>query len=125
MRKVLVLFAVLAAGATAEIPRPEHPQPQFQREAWVNLNGPWEFEFDDANAGLDQGWSAGGHKFGRTITVPFCFESRASGIGNRTFHPWVWYRRTVTIPSEWKGKRILLNFGAVDYRAQVWVNGHA
>jgi beta-galactosidase/beta-glucuronidase len=120
-------LVVVALSLTAQknVPRAEYPRPQFQRDAWLNLNGPWEFEFDDANVGLDQGWAAGGRKFGRTITVPFCFESRASGIGDRTFHPWIWYRRTVTIPAEWKGQRVLLNFGAVDYRAQVWVNGQA
>ena len=124
---VLSCFVVVALSLTAQknLPRAEYPRPQFQREAWLNLNGPWDFEFDDANVGLDQGWVSGSHKFGRTITVPFCFESRASGIGDRTFHPWIWYRRAVTIPADWKGKRVLLNFGAVDYRAQVWVNGQA
>ena len=107
----------------AGIPRPEFPQPQFEREQWMNLNGPWEFEFDDANAGLDQDWAAGAKRFSRSITVPFCFESPASGIGDPSFHPWVWYRRAVTLPPEWKGKRVLLHFGAVDYRAMVWVNG--
>jgi beta-galactosidase/beta-glucuronidase len=121
---VVSLFVLtLALPAQQKVPRPEYPRPQFQRDAWLTLNGPWEFEFDDGNAGLEQGWAAGKKKFGRTITVPFCFESRASGIADRTFHPWIWYRRTVVIPPEWKGRRVLLNFGAVDYRAQVWVNG--
>ncbi|MBP7571839.1 MAG: glycoside hydrolase family 2, partial [Acidobacteria bacterium] len=105
------------------MPRPEYPRPQFERADWLNLNGPWEFEFDDRNVGLDEGWAAGERQFGRTIVVPFCFESRASGIGDVSFHPWVWYRRTVTVPPAWKGRRVLLNFGAVDYRAMVWVNG--
>jgi beta-galactosidase/beta-glucuronidase len=119
-----VAVAALSLTAQKNIPRAEYPRPQFQRDAWLNLNGPWEFEFDDGNVGIDQGWAtAAGRKFGRTITVPFCFESRLSGIGDRTFHPWIWYRRSVTIPADWKGKRVLLNFGAVDYRAQVWVNG--
>jgi beta-galactosidase/beta-glucuronidase len=128
VKRTIFIFLALAAfglglSAQRQVPRAEYPRPQFQRDAWINLNGPWEFEFDDVNAGLDQGWAAGGHRFGRTITVPFCFESTASGIGDRTFHPWVWYRRSVTIPADWKGKRVLLNFGAVDYRAHVWVNG--
>jgi beta-galactosidase/beta-glucuronidase len=55
--------------------------------------------------------------------VPFCFESKKSGIGDTAFHPWVWYRRAFTIPADWKGRRVLLHFGAVDYRAKVWVNG--
>lgn len=126
-RLLLVSFGLLVlsvlALAQSRLPRAEYPRPQFQRDAWLNLNGPWEFEFDDGNAGLDQDWAGSGHRFTRTITVPFCFESPASGIGDRSFHPWVWYRRSVTIPSGWKGRRVLLNFGAVDYRAMVWVNG--
>jgi beta-galactosidase/beta-glucuronidase len=124
MRKVLFLpvlaFFVLCAE---EIPRAEYPQPQFQREQWLNLNGLWEFEFDDANAGLEQNWASGEKEFSRKILVPFCFESKRSGIGDTSFHPWVWYRRNVTLPEEWKGRRVLLHFGAVDYRAMVWLNG--
>ena len=106
-----------------EMPRSEYPQPQFQREAWLNLNGPWEFEFDDQNAGLEENWAGAARKFRRNITVPFCFESARSGIGDTSFHAWVWYRRTVTLPDDWKGRRGLLHFGAVDYHAMVWVNG--
>ena len=117
---VLLLFNFLIA---AEMPRPEYPRPQFQRDQWLNLNGPWEFEFDDANAGIRDDWAAAGRKFSRTITVPFAFETKLSGIGDASFHPYVWYRRSVTLPPEWKDKRVLLNFGAVDYRATVWING--
>jgi beta-galactosidase/beta-glucuronidase len=121
--RVRFLLCFFSAVLWAAPPRPEFPEPQFQRELWQNLNGPWEFEFDDDNAGIDAGWPAGGHKFSRTITVPFCFESRLGGIADTSFHPWVWYRRSITIPDAWKGKRVLLHFGAVDYRAMVWVNG--
>ena len=121
--QVLLTLAAVSIAAAQEIPRPEYPQPQFQRADWVNLNGGWEFEFDDANKGLDQDWASGATKFSRKITVPFCFESRRSGIGDTSFHPWVWYRRSVTVPENWKGRRVLLHFGAVDYRATVWVNG--
>jgi len=117
---VSLMFTVVSAQ---EIPRSEYPQPQFQREQWLSLNGPWEFEFDDANAGLEQGWHSGTRKFTRSIVVPFCFESKRSGIGDTSFNPWVWYRRSIALPPEWKGKRVLLRFGAVDYRAMVWVNG--
>ncbi len=113
----------LAAAACIWAQRPEHPRPQFVREQWQNLNGRWEFEFDDTNAGLDANWAAGTKKFSRSITVPYCFESKLSGIGDTSFHPVVWYRRALTIPADWKGKRVLLHFGAVDYRARVWVNG--
>jgi len=124
MRKAagLILLASLGLCAAA-IPRPEYPQPQFERDRWLSLNGTWEFEFDDGNVGLDADWAAGGHRFTRNITVPYCFESRLSGIGDPSFHPWIWYRRSVTLPEEWKGQRVLLHFGAVNYWAMVWVNG--
>ncbi len=118
-------FLVLTCCAlyAAAIPRLEYPQPQFQRARWLSLNGPWEFEFDDANAGLDGDWAASRPKFSRNITVPYCFESRLSGIGDPSFHPWIWYRRAVTLPPDWKGQRVLLHFGAVNYWSMVWVNG--
>lgn len=125
-RLVVVLFVLVAAVAAPgqqQVPRPEYPEPQFQRERWLNLNGTWEFEFDDENAGLEEEWATSGRKFSRSILVPFCFESRMSGIGDTGFHPWVWYRRQVTVPADWSGQRVLLRFGAVDYRAMVWVNG--
>ena len=118
------LFLLACCGLyAAAIPRPEYPQPQFQRDRWLSLNGSWDFEFDDANAGLDADWASGSHKFSRNITVPYCFESRLSGIADTSFHPWVWYRRAVTLPAEWKGRRVLLHFGAVNYWSMVWVNG--
>jgi beta-galactosidase/beta-glucuronidase len=124
MQTVLTLLlaaaSLFAAGPT---PRPEFPEPQFQREQWLNLNGSWEFEFDDDNAGLAGKWELGGRKFSRNILVPYCFESKLSGIGDTGYHRWVWYRRAFTVPPEWKGRRLLLHFGAVDYRATVWVNG--
>jgi len=122
-RLILTGFAALSLSLAQQIPRPEYPQPQFQREQWVNLNGPWEFEFDDANRGLAEDWASGSKSFSRHITIPFCFESKRSGIGDTSFHPWAWYRRSLSIPGEWKGRRVLLHFGAVDYRAMVWLNG--
>jgi beta-galactosidase/beta-glucuronidase len=119
------LLLVVAAHASAQpaVPRPEFPQPQFERADWQTLNGPWQFEFDDGNVGLAERWYSGDRPFGRTITVPYAFESPLSGIGDTTFHPWVWYRRTVTAPTGWSGRRLLLKFGAVDYHAMVWLNG--
>src|SRR5690349_20250129 len=108
---------------TPEILRPEYPRPQFSRPDWLNLNGPWDFEFDDANVGLVERWPVTRHAFSRTIRVPFSFETALSGIGEHSFHPCVWYRRRFQIPKTWKGKRVLLHFGTVDYHANVWVNG--
>ena len=123
MLRILPALLLAACTLAAAIPRPEYPQPQFQRENWMNLNGSWEFEFDDSNVGITENWASGARKFGRSINVPFCFESKLSGIAETGFHPWAWYRRTVTTPADWKGKRTLLNFGAVDYHATVWING--
>ena len=105
------------------LPRPEYPRPQFVRNEWLNLNGTWEFRFDDHIVGLDQRWFSAAAEFPERILVPFSFESVASGIGDRAFHSCVWYRRSFEIPAAWDGKRVLINFGAVDYRATVWVNG--
>jgi len=105
------------------VPRPEYPRPQFVRQDWLNLNGYWDFRFDDNGAGLEKRWFTGDERFPQKILVPFSFESGLSGIGDRSFHSCVWYRREFRAPPDWAGKRTLLNFGAVDYRATAWVNG--
>ena len=119
----VVVICGLPGLRSESVPRPEYPQPQFERADWMTLNGAWQFEFDDKNVGLDENWAGGTRPFGRTITVPFPFEARLSGIGDTAFHPWIWYRRTFTVPAGWTGRRVLLRFGAVDYHASVWVNG--
>lgn len=105
-----------------EVPRSEHPRPDFQRSTWMNLNGPWQFEVDTERRGMKGGYASGRDLAGR-ITVPFPPESRLSGVGERGFMQSVWYRRKVKIPSEWRDGRILLHFGAVDYESWTWVNG--
>lgn len=105
------------------LPRPEYPRPQFVRDDWENLNGTWEFAFDDANEGLRESWHKGQKALGKRIQVPFAFESKLSGIGETGFHDVVWYRRAWQTPASFEGKRVLLHFGAVDYEASVWVNG--
>ena len=104
------------------IPRPEYPRPQLVREPWVNLNGQWEFEIDNAMVGFAKKYYEREHLDGE-ITVPFCPESVLSGIGNVDYMNAVWYKRDLDIPAEWKGKSVLVHFGAVDYFARVWVNG--
>jgi beta-galactosidase/beta-glucuronidase len=107
---------------TESVPRPEYPRPQLVRSDWMNLNGIWGFAIDDNNIGLQERWFAD-KKLPRSILVPFSLESPNSGINDRSFHPCVWYQRTVDIPENWRDRCILLRFGAVDYRATVWVNG--
>lgn len=103
-------------------PRPEYPRPQFERNEWLNLNGTWHFAYDDANAGVKERWFDK-PAFDQKITVPFAFQSALSGIHDIDFHDVVWYARDFTLPAQWANKRVLLHFGAVDYRAWVWVNG--
>ena len=98
-----------------------HPRPRVQRAEWIDLNGAWQFAYDDADEGLLARWQDDAARFDRTITVPFPPESEMSGIGDTGFHPVLWYRRTFSAPAS--GGRLLLHFGAVDYRASVWVNG--
>ncbi|MBE3582744.1 MAG: glycoside hydrolase family 2 [Limnochordaceae bacterium] len=112
--------------AVWECPRPEYPRPDFVRSEWLNLNGEWEFAFDDENRGLRDRWyDDAAAPFPLRICVPFAFQTPLSGIGDRSFHDVMWYRRRIVIPRNpaWQGKRILLHFGAVDYAATVWVNG--
>ncbi|WEG10964.1 glycoside hydrolase family 2 TIM barrel-domain containing protein [Pullulanibacillus sp. KACC 23026] len=99
-----------------------HPTPQFTRNDWVNLNGEWDFAFDDENLGEKRKWFNGAH-FDKKIIVPFTYETKASGIGDETFHPFVWYKRTFGLPEESKEKRVLLHFNASDYLTKVWVDG--
>lgn len=105
-----------------KIPRPEHPFPQFRRDAWMNLNGTWEFEYDYSASGQARKVFEKEH-LQDSIRVPFCPESELSGIGNRDFMNSIWYQRYVTIPEEWNGKRIILHFGAVDFEAVIYING--
>lgn len=100
----------------------DYPRPQFVRMEWQSLNGGWGFRFDDLNAGETEKWQEE-LKPTHTITVPYTYETQASGIGIEEFHPRVWYSKQVSIPEEAAGKRVILHFQAVDYYAKVWVNG--
>lgn len=94
---------------------PEYPRPQFERSEWLNLNGIWDFKFaNDKIAYSNEG-------FDEEILVPFPVESAISGImTKRKYH--VWYKRNFTVPTSWNEKRIQLNFGAVDWECEVFVN---
>lgn len=105
------------------IPRAEHPKPQWERTDWTCLNGEWEFEQDRAGSGLARGLYRPDAAFHGKITVPFCPQSRLSGIADLDFMRAVWYRRRVTVPADRLSGRILLHFGAVDYTAIIFCNG--
>lgn len=100
-----------------EKPHPEYPRPQMTRNEWMNLNGVWEFQ---RSADLNEK-PPFGKKLTENILVPFPVESALSGIMEQLDK--FWYRRTFEIPSKWKGKKILIHFGAVDYEAEVFING--
>ena len=116
--------ALLAPGinANAQTPRPEYPRPQFERSEWVNLNGTWSYSFDFGRTGAQKGWSKA-TSFDGKITVPFCPESSLSGVKHTDFINSIWYQRTLNIPAAWDGKQVMLNFGAVDYEAHVFIDG--
>ncbi len=100
-----------------------HPRPQLTRARWIDLGGTWDFAYDGSGQGFDAGWQERVDVYTHTIQVPFPPESSESGIGDTSFHPIVWYRRTFSVSPEDRVKRLLLHCGAVDYRASVWVNG--
>ncbi|MER5471115.1 PA14 domain-containing protein [Streptomyces sp. NPDC002685] len=98
---------------------PEYPRPQLTRDKWRNLNGSWQFAAAEAGEQPPVG-----RKLAEKILVPYPVESQLSGIERHEDR--MWYRRTFTVPSDWKvgsGKHLQLNFGAVDWRAEVYVNG--
>ena len=108
---------------TAEIPLGEYPRPQMEREQWLNLNGTWEYMGgeqlpDPVSATTPPSFNSKAEK----IRVPYPPESELSGIARKGENR-MWYKRNFTIPAEWKGKRTMLNFGAVDRIASVFVNG--
>lgn len=111
-----------------DVLRAEYPRPQLERKDWKSLNGEWEFEVDYSVSGKARKLYEAAH-LDKHILVPYCPESELSGIGCKDFMNCVWYRREIEIPEEWKkdmaekGDRILLQFGAVDYFATIYVNG--
>ena len=103
--------------------RPEHPKPQFRRDAWMNLNGSWGFEIDNARSGEARGLHCVDACLAGTIQVPFCPESELSGVAHKDFMLGVWYQKKVTLTGAQCAGRVALHFGAVDYECDVFVNG--
>ena len=105
------------------IPRPEYPRPQFVRESWQNLNGPWDFAIDCGNTGEERGMHLENAPYPQIIQVPFCPESSLSGIEHKDFMATVWYRRSVTLTEAQCAGRVFIRIGAADYATTVYVNG--
>ena len=125
MRHLPFLPALALAALPAQIPRPEHPQPQFQRQ-------PGRISTDPGNSSSTMptpGWMGLGRpaRASSAAPSPCRSASRAKRAASATpsFHPWIWYRTRRRRSAGWKGKRMLLHFGAVDYQAMVWVNGQS
>ena len=110
------LFTRWASSVSPTNSWPDYPRPQLVRHDWLNLNGLWEYAFTDESASRPS-------RFQGQVLVPFPVESGLSGLG-RPLKPneKLWYHRRVQIPQAWQGQRVRLNFGAVDWRCQVWVN---
>lgn len=97
---------------------PEYPRPIMERQQWLNLNGLWDYAITKKDAPLPK-------TFDGKILVPFAIESSLSGVGKTIkADQSLWYERKFQIPEDWKGKNVLLNFGAVDWKAEVFVNGN-
>jgi len=105
------------------IPRPEYPRPQMVRDSYINLNGKWQFEMDFGKTGKDRSFFKR-KELDSEIIVPFCPESKLSGIGYTDFMECVWYKKDIDIPREWTiaGRKTILLFGACDYQTEVWIN---
>lgn len=101
------------------IPRSEHPNPQFFRDRWQNLNGVWQFEFDRSASGEERSVYKK-EKLDSDIIVPFCPESRLSGIGDTDFIPAVWYKKVIKVNS--LDMRVVLHIGACDYETVLYIN---
>jgi hypothetical protein len=128
--RVLLILAVgcitHSAGAEAfdndNIPLPEHPRPDFQRQLWLNLNGPWQFRFDTKDEGQKQEWFKGNMNFPDVIMVPFSWGSKLSGVKDEADIGW--YRRDIDVPRSWQGERVFLVIGACDWHTTAWLNGN-
>lgn len=94
---------------------PEYPRPVMERNEWQNLNGLWNYAI------TEKGKSPASYE--GQILVPFAVESSLSGVGKTVgADKELWYQRTFTVPASWKGKKVMLNFGAVDWKADIWLN---
>lgn len=110
------LMTKWAKDVDVKKPLPEYPRPQMVRKEWMNLNGLWEFK-----SGSDGEAVPAGQTLPQKILVPFPVESALSGVMEH--HDRLWYRRNFSIPSKWKGKRIVMHLGAVDWESELFING--
>lgn len=118
---VPTLVSKFAADVDPAAVLPEYPRPTLIRPRWLNLNGSWEYAIRPLNESQPK-------TFDGSILVPFAVESQLSGVGKTVgADNQLWYRRRFQVPSDWRNEsgndRLLLHFGAVDWKCQVWING--
>ena len=101
----------------------DYPRPQFVRKQWLNLNGEWDFVFDDENKGEEKEFFKKFPDHAMKIRVPFCYLCKDSGIGDTTRHDNIWYARTLLADDKWLNGIVNLTFEGSDYQTKVWVNG--
>ena len=124
MKKFLIcaVLATIFFLSSAWGQRNEYPRPQFERTEWINLNGTWTCKIDPSGVGIEKNYKEA-KGFDQKITVPFSPESKLSGVEHTDFIEHLWYHRMLNIPSEWKDKRIMLNFGGVYYESEIYIDG--
>ncbi len=126
MMKFLLTFFLLILlshefPAFGQVPLPEHPRPDFNRPDWMNLNGVWSFTFRQPDKEEDSLWLKGKVTFDQTILVPFPWGSPLSGVVDKG--DVAWYKRSIKIPEDWKGKRVFVIIGACDWQTEGWIDG--
>ena len=112
---------IIAQKNYNSIPLSEHPRPDFKRDNWKNLNGEWEFKFDQKNEGLKNEWYNGKTPFNEKIIVPFPWGSKLSGIEDKANIGW--YKKSIRVDSAWKNKKTYIVIGASDWETSVWIDG--
>lgn len=122
MATAFAAMLLTSVPAFADVPRSEYPRPQFERPEWQNLNGEWSYTFDFGKSGKHRNLQSS-KGFDETIIVPFCPESKLSGVEYKDFIPAMWYHKKISMPQSWNGKDVMLNFGGVDYRTTVYIDG--
>ncbi len=102
----------------------DYPRPQFVRKEWQNLNGEWNFVFDDNDEGEAKEYF-NGFPINKKINVPFTYETKLSGIEDESIHYIIWYNRKINISKEQlQNKKVILNFEGSDYKTKIWINGN-
>jgi beta-galactosidase/beta-glucuronidase len=99
----------------------QYPRPQLQRKEWIDLNGYWDFAFDDAGVGVEEKWYLN-KTYDKQILITFPYQSKLSEIHDLSVHDHVWYHKTLYLKHK-EGQRVLLHFGAIDYQATIYLNG--